>query len=226
MYQIKTVLVEDDPMVLHVNTQYIKDIGGYHIIGVAETSEDALRLIQKLKPDLVILDVYLPDQDGIITLQEIRNLNLPTDVILVTAARDAETVQNAFRFGAVDYIIKPFKRERLKSALDTYRLMKQKLSRKTALNQDEIDTLSGTKKIKPCEELLPKGLNELTLKQVVLYLLKQNTLLSAEEVAEGVGIARVTARRYLEYLEKTGRVIIDVQYGSVGRPVNRYRLTS
>lgn len=45
---------------------------------------------------------------------------------------------------------------------------------------------------------------------------------SAEEVATAVGIARVTARRYLDYLEKTGVIRLDVQYGSVGRPVNRY----
>lgn len=46
--------------------------------------------------------------------------------------------------------------------------------------------------------------------------------MSAEEVAEGVGIARVTARRYLEYLEKERKVQLDVQYGGIGRPVNRY----
>jgi two-component system response regulator DctR len=54
-------------------------------------------------------------------------------------------------------------------------------------------------------------------------LLKEGTALSAEEVAEGVGLARVTARRYLDFLEKSGRVILELQYGSVGRPVNRYR---
>jgi two-component system, CitB family, response regulator DctR len=222
MSGILTVIVEDDPMVMQVNRQYIEEIGGFEIVGTAETGHEALDLIARLQPHLVILDVYLPDLDGVQTLKEMRSSNMPTDVILVTAARDVDTIQNAFRYGAIDYIIKPFKYSRLKSALDSYKLLHSKMHRKTSLDQDEIDDLNMNKT--RLQEELPKGLNEVTLRQVLLFLLKEQDPLSAEEVADKVGLARVTARRYLDYLEKSGKLLLEIQYGSVGRPINRYRV--
>lgn len=221
--QIRTVIVEDDPMVMEVNRQYIEAVEGFKVIGTAETGFEAMTLIKEEKPHLVILDIFLPDKDGLQTLQEIRNLNIPTDVILVTAARDADTIQQVLRLGAVDYIIKPFKFERIKSALENYKSLFKKLNQKEALDQEDIDQITAVK-TEPVVEELPKGLTEVTMKQVLLYLMKSNKSLSAEEVAEGIGLARVTARRYLDYLEKTGKVKLEVQYGSVGRPVNRYRI--
>lgn len=222
MKGIRTVIVEDDPMVMQVNRQYIEEIGGFEVVGTADTGHEALSLIRKTLPDLVILDIYLPDLDGIQTLKELRTSTIPTDVILVTAARDVDTIQNAFRYGAIDYIIKPFKFSRLKSALDSYKLLNSKMNRKTSMDQDEIDDLAMNKT--RMQESLPKGLNDVTLRQVLLYLLKNGTPLSAEEVADGIGLARVTARRYLDYLEKAGKLFLEVQYGSVGRPINRYKV--
>lgn len=224
MKGIRTIIVEDDPMVMQVNRQYIEDIGGFDIVGTAASGKEAIEVIDRLLPDLVILDIYLPDMDGISTLKELRKKNIPTDVILVTAARDVEIIQDAFRYGAVDYIIKPFKFARLKSALESYKLLHSKLSRKSAMDQEDIDSLARTNIHKTqLQDTLPKGLNEVTLRQVLLFLLKSTDALSAEEVAEGVGLARVTARRYLDYLEKTGKLKLEVQYGSVGRPINRYK---
>jgi two-component system, CitB family, response regulator DctR len=223
MKGIRTVIVEDDPMVMQVNVQYIRDIGGFSIIGTAETGNAALEIIHRLLPDLVILDIYLPDKNGIQVLKELRSRNIPMDVILVTAAKDVDAIQNAFRYGAIDYIVKPFKYSRLKSALDSYKLLHSKLHRKRLLDQEEIDGLAMNKT--RLQEDLPKGLNEVTLRQVLLYLLKSTEALSAEEVAEGVGLARVTARRYLDYLEKSGKLSLEIQYGSVGRPINRYKVS-
>jgi two-component system, CitB family, response regulator DctR len=223
MKGIRTVIVEDDPMVMQVNVQYIRDIGGFSIVGTAETGNVALDTINRLLPDLVILDIYLPDKSGIQVLKELRSRNIPMDVILVTAAKDVDAIQNAFRYGAIDYIVKPFKYSRLKSALDSYKLLHSKLHRKVLLDQEEIDGLTMNKT--RLQEDLPKGLNEVTLRQVLLYLLKSTEALSAEEVAEGVGLARVTARRYLDYLEKSGKLSLEIQYGSVGRPINRYKVS-
>ncbi|MBS3948934.1 MAG: response regulator [Dethiobacter sp.] len=220
MSGIRTVIVEDDPMVTQINKQYIEKIGGFEIVGTAETGQESLGTIYRLLPHLVILDVYLPDISGMQILKELRAKNVPTDVVLVTAARDVDTIQNAFRHGAIDYIIKPFKFSRLKSALESYKLLHNKLHRKLALDQEEIDELAMHKT--RAQESMPKGLSEVTLRQVMLYILKSEAPLSAEEVAEGVGLARVTARRYLDYLEKSGKLVLEAQYGSVGRPVNRY----
>ncbi|HHW06155.1 MAG TPA: response regulator [Clostridia bacterium] len=220
---IGIVIVEDDPMVLEINQQYIEAVGGFRILGTATHAAEGLELVRQLRPQLLLLDVFLPDQKGIEVLQEIRRLELPTDVLMVTAARDVETIQLGFRYGVVDYIIKPFRFERIKSSLESYREMYYRLQEKEALNQADIDNM-GLGKVKAVKEELPKGLTETTLKQVLLLLVKGRKSYSAEEVAAEVGLSRVTARRYLEYLEKTGRAELELQYGSVGRPVNRYRL--
>jgi two-component system response regulator DctR len=72
---------------------------------------------------------------------------------------------------------------------------------------------------------LPKGLHEVTLHKILTYLTNQSDPVSAENVASSVGIARVTARRYLEHLEREGKLEIDIQYGGVGRPVNKYLIS-
>ncbi|WP_134702172.1 response regulator [Ammoniphilus sp. YIM 78166] len=227
--KIKIMIVEDDPMVMEVNKGFVEATGGFEIVGLARSGIEALDLMIKVEPHLIILDIFLPDLDGLQTLAEIRKRNDPVDVILVTAARDSETVQKVFRYGAIDYIMKPFRFDRFKGALESYRTLRQALT-KDLLDQEEIDRHLAAKQLAPPEKEatdpiqtdIPKGLNELTLKQVLLFLLKQTQALSAEEVAEGVGLARVTARRYLDFLEKVGKVQIEIQYGSVGRPINRY----
>lgn len=231
MGMVDLVMVEDDPMVMAVNEGFIEQIGGFRIVGTARSGHDGLELIKSLRPRLVILDIYLPDIDGVQVLKNTRSFGIPTDFIMITAAHDVKTVQDLFRFGVVDYIIKPFKFERLKLALENYRIYVEQLTDNGAIGQDELDRLmnlnipemeqktsSGTK------ENLPKGLRAHTLHQVLKFLSQGGQSFSAEEVAEGVGLARVTARRYLEYLEKMGKVRLESRYGSVGRPVNKYKV--
>lgn len=229
MNLIDLILVEDDPMVMEVNEGFIKRIGGFRICGKARTGKKALEIIRDLRPRLVILDIYLPDLNGIQILKEIRQLGIPTDIILITAAQDVATVQAGLRFGVVDYIIKPFKYERINTALTNYYAYAKQLQNRWEINQEDLDRLI---KISPHQdtlayrnrEELPKGLREITLQQVYNFLKESPIGLSAEEVAEGVGLARVTARRYLEYLEKINRVLLETQYGTVGRPINKYKI--
>lgn len=223
MSAIDVVIVEDDPMVVEVNRGFVEAVSGFRVAGVARTGREAVDMVMRLKPDLVLLDIYLPDMEGVAVLQEMRHLDLPTDVIVVTAAQDPRTVQNVFRYGAIDYVIKPFKFLRLKAALNSYEILHNRFRRQTRMTQAEVDNLAKSRGQQFNDEL-PKSLNELTQKQIYLYLLKEGKALSAEEVAEGIGLARVTARRYLDYFEKTGKVVLEVQYGSIGRPVNRYKV--
>lgn len=230
---ISTVIIEDDPMVLEVNRQYMESVPGFWVAGTATSGKEGLGLVVDLKPQLVILDIYLPDTSGLEVLKQIRWQELACDVILVTAARDTETVQSVFRLGAVDYIVKPFRRERFQSTLKRYRSIWEKLNAKRPLSQEEIDGLTApkSKSVNPTpqdlglnQKDLPKGLSEITLKQVLVYLAKSTHPLSAEEVAQGIGVSRVSARRYLDYLTRAGMAEVEAQYGSVGRPLNRYRL--
>ncbi|KLU61181.1 transcriptional regulatory protein CitT [Peptococcaceae bacterium CEB3] len=226
--EIELVLVEDDPMVMAVNAEFVTRVGGFKITGRATSGREAVELVKSLRPRLTVLDIYLPDLDGLQVLKRIRLEDLPTDVIMITAAHDADTIQELRRLGVVDYIIKPFKFQRIARALAQYREYTEKMASRCTLDQGDLDSLWCRKsgdECRPEENVLPKGLRQVTLRQILAFLAQEKREVSAEEVAEGIGLARVTARRYLEYLEKNGKVWLESRYGTIGRPLNKYRLT-
>jgi two-component system response regulator DctR len=230
---IQVVLIEDDLMVQEVNKQFVERVPGFKVIGTASSAKDGIQMLRELKPDLLLLDVFMPGQNGIDTLKQIRQEQLAVDAIIITAANDNHTIQTMLQNGAVDYIMKPFKFGRVKQALENYQVRRMKMDKEPTLSQNELDQLLY--RSSPATEVkrepdngneLPKGLQEPTMKQILLFLRSQSASLSAEEVAEGVGLARVTARRYLDHLEKKKQVNLDMQYGGVGRPINRYLLVA
>lgn len=218
---IKTVVVEDDPMVLEINKSFVKEVEGFQIIGTFKNGNELLAFLNSNSPDLIILDIYLPDIDGLTLLKEVRKRNISVDVLAITAAQQGEIVAELLRYGVVDYIIKPFKKERLIEALLTYKNKYLKIGKKRNVKQEDIDRLFSRSNT---GGNLPKGLHETTLKMILKTLEDAEEPLSAYEVAERVGISRVTARRYLDYLEKEGIAGKEVRYGNIGRPVNFYFL--
>ncbi|WML26954.1 response regulator [Neobacillus sp. OS1-33] len=223
MFPLKVILIEDDPMVREVHRQFIDRIEGFSIIGIASNGMEGLRLVKELKPDLAIIDLYMPYMGGVEMLRELRSEAYSIDVIAITAASDIETIHGVLQQGAVDYIMKPFTFDRIKKSLDNYKNYRVKLGEKKALLQAELDQLLFIDRKEECErENLPKGLNMNTLTKITTFISRENEPVSAEEVAESIGMARVTARRYLDYLEKEGKVKIHIHYGGVGRPINRY----
>ncbi|MFJ7662895.1 response regulator [Lysinibacillus sp. NPDC097162] len=230
MTQINVLLIEDDPMVREVNRQFIEKVAGFNVIGQASNGVEGIDKIRTLRPDLVFMDIFMPEQDGITTLRKIRELKIPVDVITVTAANDMETVKQVLHLGVFDYIMKPFSFERVQGTLENYIRFKQQMQTERELTQGELDQLfhyhSGEGKAvgaieEKTEKSLPKGFNRATLEKVVHYLQTVDGA-SAEDVASGVGIARVTARRYLDFLEKQKEITMDVRYGGIGRPINYY----
>lgn len=215
-------------MVMEVNVDFISRIEDYHIIGKAFSGSDALKLLKNRNDiDLVLLDYFLPDTDGLSLLKEIRALNLPVDVIFVTANRSLDHIQQIKRLGAVDYIFKPFSFSRIQSALIQYTLIRHKFKNQESIDQSELDIIMGVRNLlNPIKgsSSLPKGLNERTLQQIQRFMSEQKEYMSAEDIACGTGLARVTVRRYLEYMASKGAVNVEVQYGSIGRPVNLYRV--
>lgn len=234
---IKILLIEDDPMVREVNRMFIEKVDGFWVVGSAGNGADGLRLIEEMRPDLVFLDVFMPASDGIETIRRIRASGIPVDVIAVTAAKDPVTVETMLRSGVFDYIIKPFTAERVRESLERFRTVRKSIVNRDSFEQEEVDGLlrirgkaaspsageSPDDAVALPVETLPKGLHAVTMKQILHYLAAGQEH-SSEEVADAVGIARVTARRYLDFLEKGGIVRLVVNYGSVGRPVNRYTL--
>lgn len=223
---INVLLIEDDPMVQEVNRMFIERVPGFKVCAVAGNGQEGAEKAASYQPDLVLLDNFMPKQNGLETLQGFRNHDTDVDVIVISAAQDKETIKTMMRLGVFDYIIKPFKFERLKQALEKYRLFKHQMTGEGSVGQQDLDQLQGvpsTIKSPSVKEELPKGLNQQTLQQIIQFIKDQKSPLSAEETAEGIGIARVTARRYLDYLQKSGQVQIMIEYGGIGRPINRYQ---
>jgi two-component system, CitB family, response regulator DctR len=162
--EIKVLLIEDDPMVQEVNREFIESVTGFCVVAVASNGEEGIKLVKELTPDLVILDIYMPKKDGIKTLQEFRKQKLEADVIVVSAAKDSETIKLMLQNGAMDYIIKPFKIQRIQQALEKYRKYRTSLNASEMISQEQLDLLLYSEhSAKITDNNLPKGLNEFTL---------------------------------------------------------------
>ncbi|MBP2627123.1 MAG: response regulator receiver and unknown domain protein [Firmicutes bacterium] len=223
MEKIRVLIVDDDPMVADINKNYTEAIAGFCVIGIAKNGKDAIYQINTFDIDLVILDIYLPEINGVDILSLIRREEKNIDVIMITAADDSATVSRVLRQGVVAYITKPFKFDRFRLILENYRRHKQTMLQKSNLEQSDIDKIFATP-VRSEKQGTPKNLHAQTLTLITNYLLGCSEPISAEELASGVGISRVTCRRYLEYLVNEGQLQMDLCYVSVGRPIHRFTL--
>lgn len=222
---IRVLIVEDDPMIAELHRRFVQSVDGFVVVGEARDGKAAAEQIAALHPQLVILDVYMPETDGLRVLKQLRRDDHACDVIMVTAAHEAKAVTEAMRLGVVDYIVKPFRFERLKQSLDDYQERRKQLGTTTAMSQDTIDQL--WKKEHGRAQQMPKGLNQHTLSLVIGFLRdRPGTPFSADDVALQLGVSRATARRYLEHMLQRGMITQSVTYGSVGRPVNFFSWSS
>lgn len=222
MKELRVLIVEDDPMVADINRKFTEAVIGFVVAGTARNGQEALLLLEKEKPDLLILDVYMPEVDGVSVLSLLRKSDIPVDVIMVTAAGDTETVARIMRQGVIDYIVKPFKFERYRAALESYLEFRKKLSHKSTLSQNDLDTMLSVKT--ESQQDTPKNFHVQTMNSIIDFMLSHPEALSAEEVAAGTGVSRVTARRYLEYLVTQGRLQMLLDYVAVGRPIHRFKV--
>jgi CitB family two-component system response regulator MalR len=220
---INVLIVEDDPMVAEFNRRYLAQVEGFALMAIARSTADALAVIEQQEIDLILLDIFMPGVNGLELLSQIRQLGRSIDVIVVSAACDSESIQTALRFGAVDYLIKPFEFERLNAALAAYRDRVRLIKEQETLSQSELD-----QRILRKDQLvnfeLPKGLDLNTLKIVWESIqISNEESFTTDEMAKRVGISRVSMRKYLNYLRELEILIVEVTYGSIGRPVYKYR---
>ncbi|OSP39735.1 two-component system response regulator [Streptomyces sp. 13-12-16] len=219
---IEVLVVDDDVRVARVNAAYVEKVPGFHVAGQAHSAAEALgRLETSPRPDLVLLDHYLPDETGLEVVQEMRRRGHQTDVIMVTAARDVSTVQAAMRQGALQYLVKPFAFAGLRVKLEAYAELRRTLDGGGEAEQAEVDRIFGALSASS-EPQLPKGHSPTTAELVRRSLMNAGGPLSAQEIAERTGVSRQTAQRYLKLLERTGRATLTLKYGDAGRPEHRY----
>lgn len=220
----RVLIVEDDPMVAMINEQYVNRNKQFSVVGKCKDGASALEFLDKQEVDLIILDVFMPYQDGFEILRQIRKNKTPVDVIMVTAANDKESLEEALHLGVVDYLVKPFTFERFCIALDKYVAQVAALKDLDTLNQKKIDFIIDNSR-KKSEELHPKGIQEKTL-QLILEQLKNHgsEWLTGDAIAEQIGLTSVTVRRYMNYLTETGKVYGEMNYETGGRPCMLYKL--
>lgn len=219
---IRTFVVDDDFMSASIHRSYVERVPGFEAVGEAHTGAEALAGVRRLRPDLLLLDIYLPDVSGLEVLRRLRQQDEPVDVIAVTAAKDVRTLRSAMQGGVVHYLVKPFSFETFRERMERYAALRQRLGRLREANQGEVDHLFSLLRAEGSTRL-PKGISGPTLTLVADAAREAASEVTASEVAERAGISRGTARRYLEYLESLSSVELSLRYGATGRPEHLYR---
>jgi response regulator of citrate/malate metabolism len=225
---IRTLVVDDDFRVARIHAASIERIDGFVCVGQAHTAGDARAKIEEQRPDLLILDIYLPDEDGLSLLRSLTGAGNAPDCIFITAARDLESVRAAMSVGAMYYLVKPFGFGQLKGKLESYRRWRAEVM--NAASGDEADQatvdslynmLRGSRDAGSKPRLLPP-----TMAKILRAVQDSSVAVGASEIATLVGVSRPTAQRYLSELHRRGVLELDLEYGSTGRPINLYRGTS
>ena len=219
----RVLVVEDEPVALEAHAAYVRRVPGFAVAATAGTSHEALRALQSTEVDVVLLDMNLPDRHGLDVIRAMRAGGHRADVIAVTSARDLDVVRAAVSLGVVQYLLKPFVFATLRDRLEAYRAYRVQLGDSQQLStQAEVDqVVAGVRSSTPVA--LPKGMGETLLAKVTRALRESGSGLSATELGEAVGVSRVTARRYAEYLSDSRLAVRSQRYAGAGRPEVEYR---
>ncbi len=219
---IDVVIIEDDPMVSMITEKIINSVGEFRVVKTFKEGKTAIKYLEKNDVELIILDMFLPDTNGLVTLETIRKKKVGVEVIFLTASNNTAEIERAFKLGAIDYLIKPFDFNRLKDSLGRYLNKKANISGKKILNQSEVDKLFLRNKTKGSSV---KGISEKTLTKIIdILLLDPSKEWSSKEISDILNTSTVTVKKYLDHLMELGRVENSIYYGSVGRPEYKYKV--
>jgi response regulator of citrate/malate metabolism len=221
---IGVLIVDDDFMVAKVHAGFVAALDGFEVAGTASTGAQALEEIERLRPDLVLLDVYLPDMTGLEILRRLRAGGSGVDVIVISAARDVESIRSALHGGVLHYLVKPFDRATFEARLQDYAALRDELGELGEAGQVDVDRVFGFSRGAPePPAATPKGIAPETLQLVRETLAAAGAGgLSATECSERTGLARVSARRYLEQMVALQEADVRQKYGTAGRPERRF----
>jgi response regulator of citrate/malate metabolism len=211
---ITVLVVDDDFRVAQLHASYAGQVDGFEVVGVAHTAADAIAVASERRPDLVLLDEYLPDASGTSIISR-----LGTAVMMVSAAEDSVVVRRALSAGAVNYILKPFPPKVLVERLHAFGRYRRMLGDGAHLDQAGIDrALQALRAGDSPVVATRKGRSPVTLQAISDALASSEDALTAIEVADLTGVSRATAQRYLSDLAREGLAQLTLRYGSTGRP--------
>ena len=219
---IQVLIIEDDPMVAEINTRYLRRVDGFDVMGVVKNGLEALDFLEKHQVDLILLDVFMPKMDGITFLIKLKAKYPEIDVIMITAAQSKEHVKRVLSHGVIDYIIKPFTFERLKATLLSYMERRKILQDNSDFDQSILDAAFFKQRVDATSCDLPKGIEKQTFDRVKYECSQKEAPFSTQELADAVGISRISIRKYLNYMETLGLVYGTLTYRPKGRPIYMY----
>ncbi|MFI8851772.1 response regulator [Streptomyces sp. 891-h] len=227
---LRVLVVEDDPVAADAHALYVSRVPGFEVAAKAHSRAEALRALEEAATaetggiDLILLDLYLPDGSGLDLLRSLRAAGHSEDVFAVTSARDLTMIREGVSLGVVQHVLKPFTFRTLSDRLLRYADFRATAeTRGEAISQDEVDRTLSVLHAVPAASTLPKGLSAPTLTRITAQLRDAAAAgLTASEAAAALGVNRITARRYLEYLVAAGRADRHSRYGQVGRPEHHY----
>lgn len=233
MTNINVLIVEDDPMVLYINQTYLDKIEQFTFIGSADSASEALTFIEHSSVDLVLIDVHLKSSSGFDLVRAIRDQNLEVDIIMITAANQSNHVEQMFRYGVIDYILKPFNFERFQASLLKFSERKNLISSTPQLSQSDLDYLShprdkgnstSSSSLVEEEDVLEKGLTYPTLQVVKKAILSLPSQFTINDLSAILDLSHVSIRKYIRYLEDNNYITSHLEYGTIGRPITFYSL--
>jgi len=114
----KKILIVDDAAFMRMMIKNIITKYGYEVAGEAENGKQAVALYSELRPDLVTMDITMPEMDGIESVKAIRALDQSANIIMISAMGQQAMVMDAIQAGARDFIVKPFQQERVMQAIE------------------------------------------------------------------------------------------------------------
>jgi response regulator of citrate/malate metabolism len=219
---IRTLVVDDDYRVARIHAASVERVPGFSCVGQAHTAAQARSAITAHRPDLMLLDIYLPDEDGLSLLRSLRAQTSAPDCVIISAARDLRMVRSAMQVGAVYYLVKPFGFNQLRDQLEAYRRWRARVATDGEADQATVDSLYQLLHGASSSTTARRYLSPTTQK-ILEAIRTAGQPIGAGQIAEQLGVSRPTVQRYLAKLERQGLIELHLEYGSTGRPNHLYR---
>ncbi len=222
---LKVLIAEDDFRVAQIHEAFLEKIPGMTLVGKANNAKETWQLLEAFTVDLILLDVYMPDQLGTDLLQRIRENYPKINIIMITAATDKVFLEKSLNYGVQDYLIKPVTMEQFQQSMQKYKKKKEKIQSRAEVDEELLQEVFGSPQIEQkSTATLPTGIDHRTLEKVKEILIIEQNGITSEQAAGKIGASRTTARRYLEYLVGRNEAVVEQMYGIVGRPERRYSI--
>lgn len=223
---IRTLIVEDDFRVADIHAAYVSRVAGFEVIGKAHTAAAAYEFILTQKPDLVLLDLYLPDEHGLELFSRLQQLprGSKMDIFVITAARDSQSVRDALQLGAANYIVKPFTHLQLAERLLAYRAARSRLIDTREVSQEEVDRVSVLMRGAKIDLYRSDNSKNPTTDSILKFVEASAEPVSSSDISQALGLSRATAQRYLSQMVEGRLLELELQYGTTGRPIHKFRV--